>query len=73
MKLCRIGNLGKEKPAVIDDDGNYRDVSEIIYDFDPSTLTFETIKKLSDTNIKNFPIISKNERIGACVNNPKNF
>ena len=73
MKLCRIGNLGKEKPAVIDDDGNYRDVSEIIYDFDPSTLTFETIKKLSNTNIKNFPIIPKNQRIGACVNNPKKF
>ena len=73
MKLCRIGNLGKEKPAVIDDDGNYRDVSEIISDFDPSTLTFETIKKLSNTNIKNFPIIPKNQRIGACVNNPKKF
>jgi 2-keto-4-pentenoate hydratase/2-oxohepta-3-ene-1,7-dioic acid hydratase in catechol pathway len=40
MKLCRIGELGKEKPAVIDKDNNYKDLSSIINDFDSKTLTF---------------------------------
>ena len=25
MKLCRIGDLGVEKPALIDNENNYRD------------------------------------------------
>ena len=73
MKLCRIGNPGKEKPAILDKNGNYRNVSEIVNDFDSSTLNFNTLKELSNKNLENFPIIPKNERICACVNNPKKF
>ena len=29
MKLCRIGELGQEKPVVIDKDGSYKDLSKI--------------------------------------------
>ena len=32
MKLTRIGNTGEERPALIDSDGNYRDLSLIIKD-----------------------------------------
>ena len=39
MKLARIGEIGKEKPVVIDEDGNYRDLSSIVKDFNPSTLS----------------------------------
>mgnify|MGYP004097243643 CR=1 FL=1 len=35
MKLCRIGDLDKEKPAIIDKDNKYRDLSSIIDDFNP--------------------------------------
>ena len=45
MKLCRIGKRGKEKPAIIDNEGNYRDLSKNIADFDNNTLNFETIDK----------------------------
>ena len=38
MKLCRIGNLGKEKPAIIDKDGSYKDLSSKIRDFNPESL-----------------------------------
>jgi|TARA_B100002003_G_C13961981_1_gene465918 hypothetical protein len=37
MKLCRIGEKGKEKAAPIGDEGQYRDLSSLINDFDPST------------------------------------
>ena len=47
MKLCRIGDQGKEKPAIIDDSNNYKDLSSIITDFNEETLTFDTLEKIS--------------------------
>ena len=73
MKLLRIGKIGKEKPAVIDENGNYRDVSSIVNDFNPETLNDETLENLSKSDINNFPIIDKNSRIGACVSKPSKF
>ena len=32
MKLCRIGELGKEKPAIIDKDGSYKDLSKVMHE-----------------------------------------
>ena len=40
MKLCRIGELGKEKPAITDKDNKSRDLSSIIEDFNPEKLNF---------------------------------
>mgnify|MGYP001245344797 CR=1 FL=1 len=73
MKLCRIGNIGQEKPAIIDNDNNYRDLTSIIRDFNPDTLNFETISKIKETNIKDLPILDSNSRIGACVSKPSKF
>ena len=50
MKLCRVGKLNKEKPALIDKDGNFRDLSNIIADLNPEYLNFETIEKISKLN-----------------------
>ena len=73
MKLCRIGELGKEKPAIIDKDGVYRDISSTISDLNPENLNFETIEKLKKLNDKDLPILDANSRIGACVKNPSKF
>ena len=73
MKLSRIGVIGKEKPAIIDNEGNYRDVSTIVKDFDPSTLNFDTIKKISETDINSLSVFPKDSRIGACVKDPSKF
>ena len=73
MKLTRIGNRGEERPALIDSDGNYRDLSLIIKDLDPSTLNFETINKISKTDVNSLSLLPKDSRIGACVKNPSKF
>ena len=73
MKLTRIGDIGQEKPVLIDKSGNYRDLSGIIKDFDPSTLNFNTLKKISETNINSLSILSKDSRVGACVRDPSKF
>tara|TARA_B100001123_G_C15301734_1_gene1021269 strand:- start:52 stop:894 length:843 start_codon:yes stop_codon:yes gene_type:complete len=73
MKLCRIGKVNEEKPAVIDKDGNYRDLTPIIKDLDPSTLNFETIDKIKDIKLESLNTIDKKQRIGACVSKPSKF
>ena len=35
MKLLRVGNLNEEKPALLDNQNNFRDLSSIIEDFNP--------------------------------------
>jgi len=73
MKLLRIGDHQKEKPATIDQDGNYRDLSSIIDDLNPDTLNFSTIKKISNTDISTLPKLDSNLRIGPCVSKPSKF
>ena len=73
MKLLRIGNSGKEKPAVLDNDGKFRDLSSIIKDLDSVNLNFKTLSKLHGLDLSSLPEISKNERIGPCISKPGKF
>ena len=73
MKLLRLGESGKEKPALIDKDGNFRDLSSIIKDFNPDTLNFETIDKIKKVESSNLPKLDPNLRIGPCVSKPSKF
>jgi 2-keto-4-pentenoate hydratase/2-oxohepta-3-ene-1,7-dioic acid hydratase in catechol pathway len=73
MKLCRIGNIGNEKPALIDNENNYRDLSSMIDDLNPETLNFDTIEKIKNTEISALPKLDSKLRIGACVSKPGKF
>ena len=73
MKLCRIGDVGNEKPALIDNENNYRDLSSVVDDFDPDTLNFDTIEKIKNIKITSLPTLDSNSRIGACVSKPAKF
>ena len=73
MKLLRIGKIGNEKPAILDKDKNYKDLSSIIKDFDPNTLNFETLDKLKKLDVSKLPNLDPTSRIGACVSKPSKF
>ena len=73
MKLLRLGEPEKEKPALIDKEGNFRDLSSIIKDLDPNTLNFETIDKIKTVDSSSLPKIDANLRIGPCVSKPSKF
>ena len=73
MKLIRLGELGKERPALIDKDGIFRDLSSVINDLDPNTLNFETIDKIKKVDISSLPKLDPNLRIGPCVSKPSKF
>ena len=73
MKLLRVGQKGKEKPAVLDKEGKIRDISSHIKDLNPDYLNFETISKLQSTDLSSLPEISSNERVGSCITKPGKF
>ena len=73
MKLLRIGEVGSEKPALIDNENKYRDLSSIIDDLNPDTLNFETLEKIKTTDMSKLPVLDSNLRIGACVSKPSKF
>ena len=73
MKLCRIGDFNKEKPALIDKDNNYLDLSPIIKDFNPETLNFNTLNEIKKTDLSKLNKLNPNDRIGPCVSKPSKF
>ena len=73
MRLLRLGEAGSEKPALIDNENKYRDLSSIIKDLNPDTLNFETLDKIKTTDTSKLPVLDSNLRIGACVSKPSKF
>ena len=73
MKFLRVGEFGKETPAVLDNENKIRDLSKIIQDFNPENLNFEILDKIKKTKLKSLPQLDNNQRIGACVTKPSNF
>ena len=73
MKLLRVGQLGQEKVAILDSENKIRDLSLHISDLNPDTINFQTVEKLQKIKIEALPEISKNIRIGSCINRPSNI
>ena len=73
MKLLRLGQKGKEKPAVLDNGGKIRDISSHVEDLNPHYLNFETISKLQGTDLSTLPELPSTERIGSCITKPGKF
>jgi 2,4-didehydro-3-deoxy-L-rhamnonate hydrolase len=67
MKLLRVGPLGQEKPAVLDAQGEYRDLSGQVGDIAGDALLPETLARLAKIDLAALPIIDAGQRIGACV------
>ena len=73
MKLLRVGEKGKEKPAILDADGKFRDISSHIKDLNPENLNFETISKIQSVDTSSLPELSSNQRVGSCITSPGKF
>ncbi len=69
MKLLRFGEIGAEKPGVLDDENNVRDLSDHIDDIDGRTISEEGLNYIRSIDIAGLPIISAQTRIGPCVGN----
>ncbi|MBN3759407.1 ureidoglycolate lyase [Burkholderia sp. Ac-20365] len=67
MKLLRYGAPGHEKPGILDRNRLIRDLSGVIDDVAGAVLLPESLERLRQIDIESLPIVSSEERIGACV------
>lgn len=67
MKLLRVGEPGKERPAMLDEQGELRDLSHYIDDIAGDALLPSALDRLRQLPLSELPKISGQPRIGACV------
>jgi 2-keto-4-pentenoate hydratase/2-oxohepta-3-ene-1,7-dioic acid hydratase in catechol pathway len=73
MKLLRYGPAGQEKPGLLDGNGVIRDLSEIISDITPETLSAERLARLAKIDPATLLPVQGNPRLGAPVARPGAF
>ena len=73
MKLLRHGNIGAEKPGLLDQNGAIRDLSEHIADFDAQALSPAGLARLSALDPASLPLVPGNVRLGAPIPRPGKF
>lgn len=66
MKLMRVGALGAEIPAILDDQGNVRSLEGIVPDIAGKVMSPEGLARLAEIDLASLPVIEV-DRIGACV------
>lgn len=66
MKLVRYGPKGQEKPAMLDADGQLRDLSAHIPDIAGDALSDDSLARLAALDPASLPVVSA-DRIGPCV------
>lgn len=67
MKLLRVGEPGLERPALLDSEGNLRDLSGIVSDIAGEALDPGVLRALSQLTVARLPVIHEDVRIGPCV------
>ena len=67
MKLLRFGEMGQEKPGILDSNGNIRDLSGHISDINGETISEDGLNKISSIDQMSLPIVPEGIRLGACV------
>lgn len=73
MKLLRHGPTGQETPALLDAQGQIRDLSDVIDDITADTLSPSSLERLRAIDPATLPLISAPARIGTPLRNPGKF
>ena len=69
MKLVRYGKLGREKPGIIDSEGQIRDLSTKLKDIDGKTINSNSLKLIQRVNIKKLNVVKGKPRLGVPISN----
>ncbi|MFT3718906.1 fumarylacetoacetate hydrolase family protein [Pseudorhodoferax sp.] len=67
MKLVRYGNPGKEKPGLIDADGQLRDLSAVVPDIGAAQLGDTALARLAKLKTDKLPLVRGKPRLGCPV------
>ena len=65
ISLVRYGPLGEEKPGIIDDQGQIRDLSAHIDDITPERLSDAGLEEIAQIPVSQLPVVQGNPRIGV--------
>ena len=73
MKLLRFGATGSEKPGLLDNNGDIRDLSGEVADIAGAALSDEVLARLRKIDPHSLPLVDGTARIGPCVGNVGKF
>ncbi|MEP6356665.1 MAG: fumarylacetoacetate hydrolase family protein [Hyphomicrobiales bacterium] len=72
MRLMRVGEKNHEKPCVLDEQSIIRDVSSVISEFGPQTLSDDLITKLGAIDLSSLPAVdAESLRIASPITRPR--
>lgn len=67
MRLARCGEIGAERPALVDRDGQLRDISAHMDDVNAAALTEQRLANLATLDAASLPLLDSNTRLGAPI------
>lgn len=73
MKLARYGEPGQEKPALIDGNGDLRDLSGVTDDITGRAFAAGLMDRLKAVDVAALPKVAGTPRIGPCVGDVRTF
>ncbi|WP_417248659.1 fumarylacetoacetate hydrolase family protein [Celeribacter sp.] len=73
MKLLRYGEPGAERPAILDADGQMRDLSDVVSDIDGAALSPEGLARIAALDLSMLEVVAGTPRIGSAIARPGKF
>ncbi|CAI0962880.1 fumarylacetoacetate hydrolase family protein [Serratia ficaria] len=73
MKLLRYGQPGQERPGILDNNGQIRDLSQHVADIGGEALLPAALDTLRALDLASLPLVPGQPRLGACVGNIGKF
>jgi 2,4-diketo-3-deoxy-L-fuconate hydrolase len=67
MKLFRHGPMGFERPGLVDAQGVWRDLSGVMPDLVPASLSPDSMARLKAVDADRLPVVPAGTRLGPCV------
>jgi len=67
MKLLRYGEIGQEKPGLLDGEGRIRDLSGLINDISGDALGSQSLNRIKAIDPETLPLVEGSPRLGAPV------
>jgi len=67
MKLLRYGEIGQEKPGLLDGEGRIRDLSGLVDDISGSALGSESLNRIRAIDPETLPLVEGSPRLGPPI------
>ena len=67
MKLLRHGRTGQEKPGLLDNQGNIRDLSGVVEDIAGDVLAPDVLAEVAVLDTAKLPLVPAGVRLGPCT------